>query len=101
MHSLVPSPVLSAAPSHVPSCALSCAPSIVPSPERSSIQPTLQDPSCTPVPSGLLQLEISSNAAGKEEEGGYESDGEERNTEFLLDTEEDGPMVTAKDKSEI
>ena len=53
------------------------------------------------MPSGLPQLEISSNVAGEEEEEGYESDGEERNTEFLLDTEEDGPMATAKDKSEI
>lgn len=53
------------------------------------------------MPLGLPQLEILSNVAGEEEEEGYESDREERNTEFLLNTEEDGPMAMAKDKSEI
>jgi len=115
-HSLVPSPVSSAAPSCAPSCAPSHVPSHAPSralshalshalsvallSERSpSAQPTLQDPSYA----GLPQLEVSSNTAGaqeeeEEEEGESESDGKERGTEFLLNTEEDGPMAMAKDK---
>jgi hypothetical protein len=37
----------------------------------------------------------------EEEEDEEEADVEERGTEFLLDTEEDGPLVMAKDNSEI
>ena len=111
-HSLVPSPVLSPALSHAPShapssvpshesSAPSCAPSITPLPESSSAQATLWDPLCAPVPSGLPWLEVSSSAAGGEEEEGYDLDKDNRDTEFLLDTEEDSPMMTEKDKSEI
>ena len=78
-HSLVPSPVLSATPSHAPSHA----------------------PSITLLPSGLPQLEVSPNAAGGQEEEGYDSDMEERAMGFLLDTEEDGPMTIERDDSEI
>ena len=52
------------------------------------------------MPLGLPRLEVSSSAAGGEEEG-YDSDKDDRDTEFLLDTEEDGPMMTEKDESEI
>ena len=53
------------------------------------------------MPSGLPWLEVLSSAAGGEEEEGYDLDKDDRDTEFLLDTEEDGPMMTEKDKSKI
>jgi len=49
----------------------------------------------------LPRLEVSPNAAGGQEEEGYDSDTEERAMGFLLDTEEDGPMMTERDDSEI
>jgi len=49
----------------------------------------------------MPQLEVSSNALGGQEEEEYGSDVEERDMEFLLDTEEEGPMERAKEKSEI
>jgi len=110
-HSLVPSPVSSAAPSCVPSCVQSCAPSCAPSCVPScalSCAPSCElsyvlscTPSITPLPLGLPQLEVSPNVAGGQEEEGYDSDTEERATGFLLDTEEDGPMMIERDNSEI
>jgi len=49
----------------------------------------------------MPQLEVSSNMPGGQEEEEYGSDVEERDMEFLLDTEEEGLMERAKDKSEI
>jgi len=49
----------------------------------------------------LPQLEVSPNVAGGQEEEGYDSDMEERAMGFLLDTEEDGPMMIERDNSEI
>ena len=56
---------------------------------------------CVPVPLGLPWLEVSSSTAGGQEGEGYDLDKDDRDTEFLLDTEKDGPMMTEKDESEI
>ena len=53
------------------------------------------------MPLGLPWLEVSSSTAGGQEGEGYDLDKDDRDTEFLLDTEKDGPMMTEKDESEI
>jgi len=68
----------------------------------SPAQPTSQDPSCKPVPSGLPWLEVLSSAAGGElVAGGYGSDAEEWDMVYLVDKEEADPMATAKDADDI